>query len=142
MVAHHMENVTKSKKKKWLRLVLIISGIMALCNLPGPSDFFEMWVDHNHYRFSNGDGTYTVIDNMFKNDRWRFKRKLIDPDFFAQCPHADSSMYRLFTKNPFAFWRYGKYFLDKRYTLPFAKWEDVKKRRTICKSGPYTFKEF
>lgn len=93
--------------------------MIALCNLPAPSDTFELWVDYNHYKYSNGDGSWRITENLFMNDRFNFARKLSTPIFFERDPGADSTIYRNFTKNPLAFWRYGKYFFDRRYTLPY-----------------------
>jgi len=114
-----MENVTKKKRKRWITPLLIAVSLIALCNISGPSDFFELWVDYNHYQYSNGDGTFRFTENLFKNDRFNFRRTLINPEFFRRNPGADSTVYRNFTKNPLAFWRYGKYFFDRRYTLPY-----------------------
>jgi hypothetical protein len=114
-----MGNVTKQKRKRWITPILIAVSLIALCNLPGPSDFFELWVDYNHYKYSNGDGTLKFTENLFKNDRFHFTRTITWPEFFKKYPNGDTTIYRNFTKNPLAFWRFGKYFFDRRYTLPY-----------------------
>lgn len=136
-----MENVIKKIKRIAKTIGIVFATLTALTNVPVVSDILETFVDENHYRFSNGDGTYTAIDNMFKNDRWDFERKVSDSRLFSQYPNADSTVYRLFSKNPLAFWRYGKYLFDERYTLPYAKWSDIKQRRPERRNGPYQFRE-
>lgn len=41
----------------------------------------------------------------------------------------DKKMYRLFSKNPLAFWRWRLYFFDERYQLPYKDWAEIEKVR-------------
>jgi len=45
----------------------------------------------------------------------------------------DKNIYRLFAKNPFAFWRWWSYFYDERYHFPYKNWEEIKKIRDTMK---------
>jgi hypothetical protein len=110
-------------------IVIVFAALTVLTNIPIVSDIAETFVDYNHYRFSNGDGTYTAVDNLFKNDRWPLRQTITNPRFFELHPSSDPTMYRLFRKNPFAFWRYGKYIRDPRYKLPYREWKEIKSRR-------------
>ena len=114
-----MIQTKKAKRYRWLVRALMPLAIVALCNLSGPSDFFELWIDYNHYKYSNGDGSWRITENLFMNDRFHFRRSLNTQKFLERYPGADTIVYRNFTKNPLAFWRYGKYFFDRRYTLPY-----------------------
>jgi hypothetical protein len=42
---------------------------------------------------------------------------------------GDSVIYRLFSKNPLAFWRINKYFTDPKYKLPYRSWAKIKIKR-------------
>ena len=55
-----MANVTKKTAtgKRLKRVLLGFLLLVGITNLPWPSDFLEMWVDADHYQYSNGDGTW------------------------------------------------------------------------------------
>jgi len=137
-----MENFINGIKRTAKIAGIVFIALTVVTNIPIVSDVFETFVDEDHYRFSNGDGTWTAIDNMFKNDRWPFERKVSYPPLFARYPGADSTMYRLFTKNPLTFGRYGKYFFDQRYTLPYKNWDEIKAKRRFKGIDNSTFQSF
>ena len=121
---------TGNMKRQIGRLGLAYLLLVGITNLPWPSDFLEMWVDHNHYKYSNGDATWLFTENLFKDGRAPFSRLLsYNPVAERRYPGRDTIIYRNFTKNPLAFWRYGKYLFDQRYTLPYISREQALKMK-------------
>ena len=56
--------------------------------------------------------------------------KVVPDKFVEEYPSTkDTVVYRLFWKNPLAFWRWAEYFNDKRYDLPYKSWESIRKKR-------------
>ncbi|WP_199140530.1 hypothetical protein [Pedobacter sp. ASV12] len=74
---------------------------------------------------TNGSFTfYEYMDRNFEMMKRMHKGCMLDrPD------QQDKNIYRLFSKNPLAFWRWRMYFFDERYKLPYKNWEEIKKTR-------------
>lgn len=119
-----MERSTLQKK-----IIIIICSIIVLSNTPPFTGLLKTFVDERHYRYSTYNGSYTFYEFMSRNfEMMEISHRgclLSRPDL------KDKQIYRLFTKNPFAFWRWGLYFFDKRYKLPYKDWDDIKEVRAI-----------
>lgn len=90
----------------------------------------EFAFDLRHFRYSNASGTYTrthmnsndivVIDSNFK--RFLAQQQNIAPE--------DTILYRLYWRNPFAFWRYWSY-MHEKYDYPYKSWSEIRARRAL-----------
>ncbi len=84
-------------------------------------------VDEKHYRYSNYNGSYASYEFMSRNFEMM---KRMHKGCLAHRPDLkDKKMYRLFTKNPLAFWRWRMYFFDERYRLPYKDWKEIEQTR-------------
>ena len=101
--------------------VVIASNIFPIAGL------FSFLLDEKHYRYSYANGSFTSYEFMGR----RFDSIL---SMHAGCLSnndklKDKKLYRLFSKNPLAFWRWRLYFYDERYQLPYKNWEEIEKKR-------------
>jgi hypothetical protein len=48
---------------------------------------------------------------------------------FKKKEKNDTTLYRLFNKNPFAFWRIKSFFTDPKYKLPYKNWKEIERKR-------------
>ncbi|KQB99369.1 hypothetical protein AQF98_17505 [Pedobacter sp. Hv1] len=98
-----------------------------MSNIPPFTGIFRFFLDQKHYRYSNSDGTSTFYEFMSRDFEMAKRRQahclLKKPDL------KDRKHYRLFSKNPLAFWRWRLYFFDERYKLPYKNWEEIEKTR-------------
>ena len=114
-------------KRKEALLFLIV--FLVVSNIPPIKSLYGLFIDEGHYRFSNGNGKATWIDNQFKNDHYHLN-PTVPKSFIEEFPGTtDTIVYRTFWRNPLAFWRWGEYFYDKRYKLPYKSWNEIRKRR-------------
>lgn len=123
--------INKIKIDSWFKgykkIIVGIILIIFLANVFPLGGVFRLFLDEKHYRYSNYNGslTFTVISHrnfeMLKN---RHRSCLA-----ARPNLKDKNIYRLFTKNPLTFWRWGRYFFDESYKLPYKNWEEIKKNR-------------
>ena len=105
------------------KIILIVISIILLANLLP----LHIFLDEGHYRYSNADGSFTGIDIKSR----KYNLSPVVPDSYRkEHPNStDTLVYRVFWKNPLAFWRWRTYFTDKRYKLPYKSWEEIKKKR-------------
>jgi len=110
-------------------LGIIVSNILPLDKL---------FSDGSYYRYSNGDGSVTFME--FKaRDFEMMKRRF---ESYKTTKNIDSKIYRLFKKNPFAFWRWGRYFIGKRYKLPYKEWTEIEAIRVNKLENKTGFQDF
>lgn len=93
-----------------------------------------MGLDSGYYRYSNGDGSATFVEEPFKNRVLRKEVLLTDQSNFShkevKYDHkTDSNWYRLFTINPLKFWRWYECIFSWKYDLPYKSWEEIRRRR-------------
>ena len=113
--------VKKSKRIVWITIVVCI---VIMSNISPVHEVFSLFGDNDHFRYSNYNGEFTFVE--FKGrDTAVLKRKMEHLKLEKQ----DSLIYRLFSKNPLAFWRINKYFTDTKYKLPYKSWAEVKAKR-------------
>ncbi len=111
------------KIKNWIFVLIII---MLISNFPPIKSVISFFTDENHYRYSNEEGLFTFVE--FKSrDQAMMLRKF--ESFKIEHPEKSTMVYRLFWKNPVAFWRWGEYYYDKRYNLPYLSWKEIRKKR-------------
>jgi hypothetical protein len=114
----------KSKK-----IIIIILIIMLVSNIPPLKNVISLFMDEGYFRYSNGNGSVTFCEIPFKR-RFYNLSPIVPQKFIQLNPNSsDTIIYRLFWKNPVAFWRWGEYFYDKRYKLPYKIWGEIRKRR-------------
>lgn len=100
-------------------------AVIIISNVPPFSSIFHLVFDGT-YRYSNLDGSFTFqeiwlrdYDNMMRV--YHHERKHFTT--------SDKKVYRLFDKNPLAFWRWSAYYTDKRYNLPYKNWKEIEQSR-------------
>ncbi len=100
--------------------VLIVLG----SNISPVHEIFSLFGDSNHFKYSNDNGEFTFVEFKGRDtammNRWLTAYKQ---------QSKDTVLYRLFSKNPFAFWRIKSYFIDPKYNLPYKNWEEIEKTR-------------
>ena len=121
-------------KAKMVLPTLIIGFIILISNLPPLRYLLDYIIDEKHYRYSDYNGEFSIIDRSGCNvDGLLMSFK----DYSEKNSLKDKNLYRLFYKNPFAFWRWYSYFNgDPRYELPYMDWDEIKKRR-VKKNDDY-----
>jgi hypothetical protein len=113
------------KSKKILKASLTIIIFIILSNLSPVHTIISLFADNEHYRYSTKNGQFTFTEGSKGWDTAMLYRK-----FNAyQNETKDSVLYRVFSKNPLAFWRLREYFFDTKYKLPYRNWDIIKKER-------------
>lgn len=113
------------KKSKPILIGLII--LITISNIPIITPIFTLFLDERHYRYSNFDGSCTHYE--FKSNDFEVMKRL-NEIYFKDFPNKkDQKLYRLFSKNPLAFWRWRLYFVDERYKLPYRDFDEILKLR-------------
>jgi hypothetical protein len=114
-------------KAKMVLPTLIIGFIVLISNLPPLKYWLNYIIDEKHYRYSSYYGEFTIIDRSISN----VKGVLLSFDEYKKTYQLkNQNLYRIFYKNPLAFWRWHSYFgNDPRYNLPYMNWNEIKKRR-------------
>jgi len=113
--------------KRNKKIIIIIVGIVILSNTFPFTGMLKNLVDGNqYYRYSNYNGSNTFYELWSRDFEMmeRTHRSCLSKGYMK-----DKHIYRLFKKNPLAFWRWRLYFFDKRFKLPYRNWEDIKKIR-------------
>lgn len=131
----------KSKTIK-IAIVLFLSSVI-VSNIPPIRYIISYVIDFSHDRYSNASGTFTYIDmagNKPEDEINRFNSFVKET---SPTPE-ESILYRIFYRNPFAFWRYYSYGYEK-YDIPYKSWSSIKKARaqhTAIKSLDKHYIEF
>lgn len=110
-----------------IKLTILIIGIIILSNLAPFVWMFKNFVDERHYRYSNYNGSFTFYEFMDRNFQMMNGSHNMCLSYRPNL--KDKHIYRLFSKNPFAFWRWRLYFFDERYKLPYKDWKEIEKTR-------------
>ncbi|KQC01464.1 hypothetical protein [Pedobacter sp. Hv1] len=114
-------------KKKYKKLIVITGAIIIISNLPPFSSIFHLVFDGSRpYRYSNADGSFTFQEIWLRDYNNMMRVYLQKRKHFTL---RDKKVYRLFSKNPLAFWRWRAYFIDKRYDLPYKNWDEIERLR-------------
>jgi hypothetical protein len=110
--------ITNMKKYTILFIIAVL-----LLNLPpmnlvlGPDDV----------SYSNNNGTFTFDES---NASGRDYDLCIENfEAFKSAKHRDTILYRITAINLLKFWRWGIYFVDDKYKLPYKSWEDIERIR-------------
>lgn len=113
-----------------IKVTISVIGIILLSNMSPFVWMLKNSIDEGHYRYSNYNGSNTFTEFMSRNFEMM---KNVQKRCTLHHPKKDKNIYRLFSKNPLAFWRWRLYFFDERYKLPYKNWEEIKKIREIEK---------
>lgn len=90
------------------------------------SNFLPMdraFLDGSNYSYSNKDGSVTFTE--FKGRDFEMMKRKVE-SYSQKTGNTDTTIYRLFKRNPLTFWRWGNYFISKRYRLPYKDWSEIK----------------
>ncbi|RKO69139.1 hypothetical protein D7322_23170 [Sphingobacterium puteale] len=119
----NLQHVTNMKKPA--KYLILISLIVGLVNLPPLRGLCDWLLDTYHYEFANSSGDFYIMapsaeDFEGVNQRWDqyLKKGNVLPN--------DTTLYRLFSINPVAFWRYYNYF-NPIYKLPYKDKDEIPK---------------
>lgn len=127
------------KSKTYIKYFILI---VVLSNTPPIKSIISLGLDEKHYRYSNNDGTRTFISNPYKGKEFLYKKYFSGKNLLDLYPGADTTVYRLYKKDFWAFWRWGEYVYDKRYTLPYKSWDSIKAHRRIPGRQNSSFQDF
>lgn len=106
-------------------LFLLLAFMIIISNTP-PFKYLVDWaMDLHNYKFSNASGSFTVTNTATTkmtgiNSAFQEYIKINHP------PFRDTVLYRIFSKNPLAFWRWSSYLFDERHKLPYKSWDEIK----------------
>lgn len=115
------------KMKRIKKILIVIACIVILANVPPFTTLFKVFVDEKHYRYSNSNGSFTFYEFMDRN--FEMMKRNHKSCLLRRPELEDKQVYRLFTKNPLAFWRWRLYFFDERYKLPYRDFGEINKIR-------------
>jgi hypothetical protein len=118
------------------RISLIIIGIIFFLNIV-PLD--KLFADGSYYRYSNSNGSMTFVE--YKSRDFEMMNRRFE-SYRKEKSNHDTTLYRLFKKNPLAFWRWGQYFFSKRYRLPYKAWAEIKSVRGADPENKSGFQDF
>lgn len=110
----------------------ILIGVFAFCIISNFSIFrtlFHIFTDEGYYRYSNYNGSSTTEEPVFKGAGLSRPKAAQQHCLIAYPNQLDKKLYRLFWKNPLAFWRWRSYFVDERYKLPYKSWKEIENLR-------------
>lgn len=113
-------------KRKRIIIIVIIS-VIVLSNITPFRQILKISIDERHYRYSNYNGSFTFYEFMDRN--FEMMKRMHNVCLSNHANQKDKNVYRLFSKNPLAFWRWWLYFSDERYKLPYKDWTEIQKTR-------------
>ncbi len=115
------------RKKTFKISVIVIIAIIILSNIGPMHSFVSLFANANHHRYSSSTAGFTFLEQYQGRDTAMLKKKF---DLFKK-ETSDTILYRLFSKNPLAFWRYIDYYKDPRYDLPYKDWKEIEKEHRL-----------
>ena len=108
-------------------IFIVIASLVIISNINPFNGILKTFVDEKHYRYSNYNGSFTFYEFMSRNfNMMKYSHGIC---LNQQSHLKDKQIYRLFTKNPLAFWRWRLYFFDERYKLPYKNWKEIEELR-------------
>ena len=119
-----MKTIITILTKPW---IFAITLIILLTNLPPLKWLVSLVVDENHYCYSNNNGSFTFAEFKARDRAMMYRRYTPFRETHPELP--DTNLYRLFKRDLFCFWRWGEYFYDSRYKLPYKNWKGIKRKR-------------
>ena len=114
------------KKRKTISYSVLFAVMVILSNISPIHEAFSLFGDINHFRYSNLTGEFTFIEEWKGRDIAMMNRWWVN---FKKIEKKDTTLYRLFTKNPIAFWRIRTFFADPKYKLPYKNWKEIERKR-------------
>ncbi len=105
-------------------LISIITLIIC-SNIPAITPIFTLLFDQKHFKYSNYDGTCVNVEFWSRN--FEMMKRLHQVCLDEDPDQKDKKMYRLFTKNPLAFWRWRHYLVSEKYKLPYRDFDELQK---------------
>ncbi len=112
-------------------IIILLSVALVISNTVTFKEISRL--NHDYYKYSNGDGTVTVHEIFYQGreiEKSYPKTIFKYEGFVEQYPNSkDTTLFRLFKTNPFHFWRWAEYLYSWRFRLPYKSWEEIKLRR-------------
>ncbi len=113
-------------KKK--HIIFIFSGLLFfLSNFPPLKYVFDLSIDSEYHKYSNYNGTFTFVE--FKGHNYEMMKRVYSEFKKTNSTKEDTTLYRVFSKNYFCFWRWKDYYEDKRFLLPYKSWSIIRHNR-------------
>lgn len=111
--------------RKTRSILIAVVVIILLINIPPIKYIFSLAEDGKYFRYNNNSGSFTFTE--FKaRDYEMMERRLQN---FMKKGNSETTVYRLFGKSVWRVWRWGDYFFDDRYKLPYMSWEKISRSR-------------
>ena len=117
-----------------IKISIAVFIFFILSNYAPLNLIFHTFTNEGYYQYSNYNGSNTIEEGVHKGYGLALMKRLHQA-WINENPQApDKKLYRIFWKNPLAFWRWKGYFKDERYELPFKDWNEIKMLREKNKS--------
>lgn len=153
-------------KTKIRNIFYALIVIVLISNISKIPEWIDLFVGVNYYAYSNADGTFTAFYNKRINGSFQIPKHLSTIEIDAmqddhmgtlkikripigislrnEFPNADTTVYRIFMKNPLTFWRWRYYIIgDEKYDFPYKNWREIKAIRNEHKlKENSSFQEF
>lgn len=114
---------------KTKKIIIISSAIIILSNLPFINHDILSAIDKGHFRYSNANGSCTVIETLnyksgafIKEDREEMIRNYLNP------AEENIELFRIYRINPLCFWRWSHYILVSK-NFRYKNWGEIKEKR-------------
>jgi hypothetical protein len=117
------------KMKKYIKILIGVLAFCILCNFSIFRAVFNVATSEGYYRYSNYNGSCTSEEPLYKGTGLSRPKAIHQDCLIAYPKQPDTNLYRLFAKNPLAFWRWRSYLFDERYELPYKSWKEIEKIR-------------
>ncbi len=120
-----------------MKFIILFVLVGLVSNISPVHEIFSLFGDSDHFKYSNANGEFTFVE--FKGRDTVMLKKVFN--LYSEKTN-DTILYRLFSKNPLAFWRIKKYFTDPKYNLPYKNWDEIKSKRTYELKNSNNWQDF
>lgn len=115
-------------KRKHIILITCLT-IIVLANIKPTHYIFSFFLDEGLYRYSNSSGSFIRTEiKSYDFEGVKYNYSVFKKENRIE---KDTTLYRLFRKNPLCFWRWYSYFSDERYDLPYKNSVEIRKWKKI-----------
>lgn len=114
-------------KNKWI--LITVSIIIIVSNLPVISTTLMGEIDGHHFRYANADASFTLIQDFDIFRGWISERTVWGFIEAERPEMRNMEVFRLYKINPLCFWRWRYYILVGR-KFKYKSWEEIEPNRT------------
>lgn len=119
------------QRTTWKRIIYATLTVIFV-NLPYVSDFVLNTIDVDHFRYSNADGSYTMIETF------SLKSGIYDRESMEWMNHNEKNkeVFRVYRINPLCFWRW-RYYWKYSTQFNYKNWKEIEAIREPFEYTPY-----